>query len=85
MAPGVLLVAVVPRGCGSREWFAWTNGSTLTIELATWGCVPLGNRDDAGPEATYALLGVPLSSLTHGRLLVDVMDSIAPSVAVTVP
>jgi hypothetical protein len=72
-------------GCGSREWYRWTNGSTLTIDLATWGCVPLGNRHDAGAEATYALLGVPLSRLPNGRLLVEVVDSGVLPVPVTVP
>src|SRR5215471_5036660 len=38
-APGTLLVAAVPFGCGSsHEWYGWTNGSTLTIDLVTWGC-----------------------------------------------
>jgi hypothetical protein len=47
-------------------------------------CIPLGNRDDAGPEATYALLGVPLSRLPHVHLLVDVVDSVVPPVPVLV-
>ena len=85
VAPGTLLVAALPGSCDNREWYGWTNGSILTIDLATWGCSPLGNRGDMLSEATYALLGVPLSRLPHGRLLVDVVDSVVPPVAVTVP
>jgi hypothetical protein len=86
VASGLLLIAAVPTGCGNRrEWYGWTSGSALMIDLATWGCIPLGYRDDARPEATYALLGVPLSRLPHGRLLVYVVDSVVPPVAVTVP
>jgi len=35
-------------------------------------------------EATYALLGVPLSRLPHVHLLVDVVDSVVPPVPVLV-
>jgi len=82
---GTLLVATVPTGCGNREWYGWTNGSTLTIDLVTWGCIHLGGPADARPQPNYALLGVPLSRLPHGRLLVDVADSGVPPVPVTVP
>jgi hypothetical protein len=85
VAPGTLLVAALPDGCDNREWYGWTNGSTLTIDLATWGCVRLANRGEALQQATYALLGVPLSRLPHGRLLVDVVGSVGPPVPVTVP
>ena len=84
MAPGTLLIATLPGGCDDREWYGWTNGSTFTIELATWGCIRLPNRHDMLPTGSYALLGVPLSRLPHGRLLVDV-DSAEPPVPVTVP
>jgi hypothetical protein len=53
--PGTLLVAAVPPQCGNREWYGWTNGSTLTIDLVTWGCL-LG-PPGMPAEASYALLG----------------------------
>ena len=82
--PATLLVATIPTRCGSREWYGWTNGSMLTIDLVTWGCVGLRPGDEARAAATYALLGIPLNRLPRGRLLVSVVDSGAPPVQVTV-
>jgi len=83
-----LFVAVVADdGCGNREWDGWTRGSALTIQLVTWGCLPVRRAGVAaiGHAASYTLLGVPLSHVPHGRVRVSVADSGVPPVLVSVP
>jgi hypothetical protein len=81
---GMLLLAAVPEGCGNREWHGWMTGTALTIQLVTWGCLLL-RAPETGPEASYALLGVPLDRLPHGRLQVRLADTGASPVQVNVP
>jgi hypothetical protein len=85
VGPSTLLVAALPGTCDNHEWYGWTNDSTLTIELATWGCIQLRNPGVMLVQGSYALLGVPLSRLPRGRLLVNVVDSGVPPVSVLVP
>jgi hypothetical protein len=81
---GMLLLAAIPGGCGNREWHGWMTGTALTIQLVTWGCILL-RASDARPEATYALLGVPLDRLPRGPLQVRLADTGAAPVQVNVP
>jgi len=85
---GMLLVAALPGDCNNREWYGWVSGSTLGIDVVTWRCVRLGGIDTGAgmmAQGSYFLLGVPLSRLPHGRLLVKLVYSGGPPIPVTLP